>query len=756
MSDFETPISHQSKPIDRPGSIQPHGVLLAIAETELEILQVSNNTQVYLTKAPEALLGQPLSSLLDSEQIKAIAKILERGQGNPNALKLSIPTLEGERYFNTIVHRLAEEATIILELEPTDTLAESSFLNFYSLARSAIAKIRSCSNLDEFLALVVEEIRSLTGFDRVMVYQFDDKGAGCVVAEAKEEALSPYLGLHYPAIDVPPEAKALYSRCLLRLIPDVSASPIELLSIESREPTSLDLCFAGLRSADPCFVEYLQNMGVAATLVISLVRESQLWGLISCHHQTPKAIPWEMRTACEFMGQFIALELAHFVDRQESEYLVKLQALQAEVVASISRIDNLRDALVQPQPRLLGLAGAAGAAICLDREITLVGDTPTLEEIDALIEWADPQVEDFLFSTAALPKLYPEAIAFKEVASGLLLLRISQLKRYYILWFRPEVIQTVNWAGNPSESVRVEEDGSITLCPRKSFELWQESVQFSSLPWKSCEIESALNLRNAIVGIVLSKAEELAKLNQELERSNRELASFAFAASHDLKEPLRGIYNYSTILLEDYASRLDEEGVEYLETVQGLSVRMESLVNALLRLSRLGQQELHLKETDLDELLARVIDVFRASRPDSQLDIRIPRSLPTIECDPILANEVFSNLLANASKYNDKPEPWVEIGYLNPQECQSQSLLVPQEQSSTAIVFYVRDNGIGIQSDYREIVFKLFKRLHAQEKYGGGAGAGLAIARKIVERHGGRIWIDSVYGEGATFYFTLE
>jgi light-regulated signal transduction histidine kinase (bacteriophytochrome) len=156
----------------------------------------------------------------------------------------------------------------------------------------------------------------------------------------------------------------------------------------------LDLSLSALRSVDPCFVEYLQNMGVAATLVISLVRDRQLWGLISCHHQTPKRIAGEMRTACEFLGQFIALELAHFVDREESDYIVKLQTLRSQVVESISRTDNLRDALIQPQPRLLGLVGASGAAVCLDSDITLVGNTPAIEEIRSLIEWADPQIDD--------------------------------------------------------------------------------------------------------------------------------------------------------------------------------------------------------------------------------------------------------------------------------------------------------------------------------------------------------------------------
>ncbi|MBH8575332.1 GAF domain-containing protein, partial [Nostocaceae cyanobacterium CENA369] len=658
--------NHDFKPIHIPGSIQPHGLLLALS-TELEILQVSKNTQEYLSKEPEDLLGQPLSYLFDAQQVEAIEQYLVKKTSSINVFKVSIMTVNGERYFDGIVHRI--EAAVILELEPTDSSSELSFLSFQALAGEAIANMQNTSNLTEFLHLITEELREITGFDRVMVYQFDRQQAGSVIGEAKREDLSPYLGLHYPATDIPQQSRELYKRCLLRFVPDLTAQPVKLVPIDNpitQQP--LDLSLSILRSCDSCCAEYHQNMGVRAFLVISLLQKQQLWGLIACHHETPKHIPYEMRNICEFLGRIVSLELAHKVSQSELDYKVKLKSLQSEFIESISQADNFIDALIKPEIRLLDLVGASGAVVCLNDEITLVGATPDIERVQALIEWADTHVNDNLFVSDSLPKLYPEAIAFKQTASGLLLLRISQVLRYYILWFRPEVIQTVNWAGNPNESIQVEADGSVTLCPRKSFESWQESVQLTSLPWKQCEIDSALALKNAIVGIVLSKADELAKINLELERSNRELASFAYAASHDLKEPLRGIYNFSTVLLEDYGEILDDDGVDYLQTVVSLSVRMETLINALLRLSQLGQAQLRKQEINLNELLKQVIDVFHASRQDSELiDIRIPRPLPTVQCDPVLVNEVFSNLIGNALKYNDKAELWVEIGYLGEQ-----------------------------------------------------------------------------------------
>ena len=747
---------YENQSIHAPGSIQPHGLLIALREAELEIAQVSGNTSNYLGIEPQELLGQPLTFLLEVEQVKAIENLLLKKDGSINHLDLSIETLKGQKNFQAIIHR--SQGIVILELEPNRSQKETSFLTFYNLLKEGICSLQKTSNLEEFLHLAVCEVRKITGFDRVMIYKFDPTGSGEVVAEAKLEELSPYLGLHYPATDIPEAARELYKRCLLRYIPDINAQAVELVPVENLQTQKpLDLSLSVLRSVDRCCVEYYQNMGAAAMMVVAIVREQKLWGLISCHHQTPKYLSYEVRCACEFLAQFFASELRNKVNREELEYIVKLQSLQSEFLESISSADNLKDALIEPEPRLLDLVSAKGAAICLDSEIALVGETPTVEEIRSLIQWADSRVNNALFCTNKLPKLYPEAEEFKERASGLLMLRISQVQNYYILWFRPEVIQTVNWAGDPKESIKVRDDGSITLSPRTSFEKWQETVRLTSLPWKKCELENALALRNAIVGIVLNKADELAKINQDLKRSNRELDSFAYAASHDLKEPLRGIHNYATFLLEDYKNILDDAGKERLKTVVRLTQRMESLIEVLLKFSRIGQAELNLEDTDLNELLRQVTEIFRSSRQDiNNIEIRIPRPLPTICCDRVLVGEVFINLISNAFKYNLQAHKCVEIGYLDREEQLAKGTIEPGEKAPLPLVFYVKDNGIGIRDRHFKTIFRLFKRLHPQKKYGGGTGAGLTIAQKIVERHGGKIWVESTYKKGSTFYLTLE
>lgn len=268
------------------------------------------------------------------------------------------------------------------------------------------------------------------------------------------------------------------------------------------------------------------------------------------------------------------------------------------------------------------------------------------------------------------------------------------------------------------------------------------------------------------------RASELESLNQELFRSNRELDSFTYIASHDLKEPLRGIHNYAHFLLEDYGDKLDETGQEKLVTLQRLTQRMESLIESLLHYSRLGRQELERRETDLQELLDDALELLAQRIEESKTAIRTPRRLPRMRVDRTLVGELLVNLITNAIKYNNKDERWIEIGWIDNArgaqtftaksqdqdglENPSQAKIREDAARSASMVFYVRDNGIGISQNHFENVFRIFKRLHGRDEWGGGAGVGLTIVRRIIERHGGHVWLESAVDEGSTFYFTLD
>ncbi|MFL9818497.1 ATP-binding protein [Tolypothrix campylonemoides VB511288_2] len=735
--------NYECELIHSPGSIQPHGLFLVLSEPDLEILHISNNTEKLLGLPAEEYLGQYLSILVKQEQIAAIEGCLQENFENINPLKLSVFSHGKTCLFNGVIHR-SPQNYLILELEPCSCEGSTGFSNFYSLTRNALTQMQQVSNLSELSAVIVKEIRRMTGFDRVMVYRFDENSCGEVIAEDKSEQIESYLGLRYPDLDIPSHARYLYTLNPLRLIADVNYQPVTIVS-KIQNSLDLDLTYSVLRSVSTCHIQYLKNMGVGASMSISLVKDGKLWGLIACHHQTPRFVSYEIRTACEFLGKVMSLELASKEENENLEYKLQLKFAQTKFIDTVAQSQDFAEALFQDRASLLQLVNAEGAVVCTDGHLTLVGKTPSEAAIHELISWLDDKFQNYLFVTDSLSKFYPKAIDFKEVASGLLALSIARIRNHYVLWFRPERLQYVNWAGNPQPVNTIAPDGSITLCPRKSFELWQEQVNGTSLPWQSYDIDGAIELRSAIVGIVLRKADELAAINLELERSNHELDAFSYIASHDLKEPLRGIHNYSTFLLEDYAKILDEPGVSKLETLVRLTKRMEDLINALLHFSRLGRQELNVELIDFNELVQNVNEIFCMSLGNSNINIRIPKPLPVIKGDRILLEEVLINLIGNGFKYNESPEKWVEIGHLDS----------VNEQTFPVWTFYVKDNGIGIREKHLETIFRIFKRLHAPGKYGGGTGAGLTIVKKIIERHNGKIWVESAESQGSTFYFTL-
>ncbi len=737
------------EPIHTPNHIQPQGLLMVLAEPDLRIVQVSENAPEILGLAVADLLERPLADLIGSDRgdlVKMIRACLDRSFEHINPLHLKITTADKVVCaFNGIIHR-SPSGEIVLELEPLESTADSDFFQFYRQIKVTLAKMQTAKNLAALCDLVVHEMREITGFDRVMIYRFNEHGDGSVIAESKNNNLGAFVGMQYPDSDIPKQAKHLYTLNWLRLISDVNRQPIGLVS--SQEVTNqthpLDMSYCGLRAVSPLHIQYLKNMNVVVSMSVSLIQQQKLWGLISCHHHTPKLVPYEIRTVCEFLGQLMSTELATKENNENLDYKLHLKTIQGQFVERLTKATNFVAEITTDESSLLQLTGALGVAVCDADNIILMGETPSEADIKPLITWLVNRFEQDIFVTDTLPNLYPSAEAYKNVASGLLAMAISKIQNQYILWFRPEILQTLTWAGNPDKPTRIEEDGSLTIFPRQSFAAWQEIVRGKSNGWLSYEVEGAVELRRAIIDIVLRQAGELANINLELERINSELDAFAYIASHDLKEPLRGIHNYATFLLDDYGETLEGAGAEKLHTLLRLTTRMESLIESLLKFSRLGRQELQMNSIDLNLLLRNVTELFGMNPQWANCKIRIPRSLPTVFGDRVLIEEVFTNLISNAFKYNNQPEKWAEISWVE-----------SGQQPSNILNFYIKDNGIGIREKHLESVFRIFKRLHAPSKYGGGTGAGLTIVKKIIERHGGRIQVESTFGKGTTFWFAL-
>lgn len=589
-----------------------------------------------------------------------------------------------------------------------------------------------------------------------MIYRFNQDWHGEVIAEDKIEEIDSYLGLHFPSADIPPLARNLFELQPLRFIPDVNHKTVELIPLNNPlTDQPLDLSYSLLRGVSPIHLEYLQNMGIRGSMTLSLLKNNQLWGLVACHHKSPKFVSQSVRSACEIFIKVLSMTLSDTQDNEDYKYQIELKSIQSKLIEYMSQENDFVDGLVDHDPNILNLFQSQGSAIYNAGHFYLLGITPNEEEIYQLIQWLDSNFSDHIFSTENLSKVYPQAEQYQDIASGILAICLSKSSQRYIIWFRPEVEQTINWAGEPHQLVQLDRD--FILHPRQSFQLWKEEVKGKSLPWKTTELNAALNLRNSILEVGLWKANDLMLLNAELERSNQDLDAFAYIASHDLKEPLRGIHNYANFILEDYGEQLEREAVEQLQSITRLTQRMDHLLDSLLHFSRVGRTELSIRKLDLNKLIAETLEMLQSRLERENVQVLIPRPLPTIEGDAIRIGEVYSNLISNAIKYNNKANKWIEIGYIDSTEPFPKSWQPSPDQSNhPSLIFYVKDNGIGIREKHLEAIFQIFKRLHGKDQYGGGTGIGLTIAKKIIERHGGKIWIESTYEQGSTFYFTLS
>lgn len=742
--------------------IQPHSVALILEDGDFTIRRVSANAASLLEDSPESLLGRSFNTLLDEAAIDDFRDAQDNlEQSGERLTPQYVPlTLISGQALEGWLHHSSEAWILELEAAPQALSPARSTTRALQQFRSQVSQLKRSATEQELLQSSASAVQSFTKLERTLIYRFADDGSGTVVAEANQpthscETTPAYLGIRFPATDIPAFSRQQYRQGKLRYVPDLLAEPVECVPpFETPEQIAEagDLFQNSLfHAVDSCCITYHSNINVRAFLVIPLMRQEELWGLMVCHHSSPVTLPASVRLDCAWLGEILAAELA----RKESQTALiereRLKTHQSEFLAAIAQSDNFIQGLIEPELRLLGFTNAQGAVIFFENQTTAVGAAPPREFLDELYDWAITQVDESTYDTDRLPQVYAPAEPYKDIASGLLFLLISSARRYAIAWFRPEVLQTATWAGNPADSYTPDENGNLTLCPRASFAQWQETVRFTSSPWHPWEVSSALDLRNAIVGIVLRKADEITEINRDLERSNQELASFAYAASHDLKEPLRGINNYARLLIKENQDSLDEKAIKRLNTLTKLTRRMGRLIDALLRFSRMGQTELNLRALDLNLLIARVVEMQELSRPEAPLDIWIPRPLPTVQADPILLSEVYNNLLSNALKYNTSETPWVEVGYYNSEEITDMPHL---PNTLKAPVLYVRDNGIGIPEQHWQKIFELFRRLHSQKKYGGGTGAGLTITKKIIERHGGEINVFSST-EGTTFYWTL-
>ena len=509
------------EPIHIPGSIQPHGALLALDLDRLTVVQAGGDTGRLIGVAADQLIGRPIEDRLSPGQVARLRELLATGAPMLRPVHAFRAPIAGGNGDADVTAHLSD-GFLILEFEP---IWEESHEDSLALVQKMVRSIQQADSVASFCQMVAEVVRDASKFDRVMVYRFLPDGSGAVDAEAKHARLDPFLGLHYPASDIPKQARELYVRNWIRLIADTRYKPAPLLPpIEPHLGRPLDLSQSILRSVSPIHLEYLGNMGVAATMSLSLILDGKLWGLIACHSTAPRYIAHRLRVALELFSQMASFLLETEITADELKLRTRSKAIHDHLLTQLAGDAEISDSLSQLRPKLLEIIEADGVGLWIDGRYSSLGRAPGAKDVAGLVDWLNATVAEGVFHTHCLPVLYPPANNFADVASGILALSVSKIPRDYVIWFRPEIIETVTWAGNPDKSVYSEPDG-VRLSPRKSFAAWRQEVRLQSTPWGTVAIQTAQALRVSLLEIVLRRVDQLAREREEARRRQEMLLS---------------------------------------------------------------------------------------------------------------------------------------------------------------------------------------------------------------------------------------
>jgi len=476
------------------GSIQPHGTLIVVRESDRTIIRASANAQAFLGLSQDPL-GSPLESIAPDAWSCITPHLSEPLDRVPMALRCQLG--EPAAPFDVLVHRLAD-GDLVVEFERA-----GPELDLAGQVETCLQAILSASSLEVLCDETARRFKAIAGYDRVMVYRFDAEGHGEVFAESRESHLEAYLGNRYPSSDIPQIARRLYERNRIRMLVDVHYESIPVHSThEATAGGEFDMSLSFLRSMSPIHIQYLKNMGVSATLVVSIVVGGRLWGLVACHHYQPRFVHYEQRVVCELLAEAVATRIAALEGFARTQAELSVRRLEQRMIDAIAREGQWQSALFDSSSALLQPLSASGAALLIDDQVLTTGEVPGTQQVREIGAWLDAKARFDLFATAALGTDEPRFGALTPVASGLLAVPVSQAHGEYLMWFRPERVRTLTWGGDPFKPVVIGGDPA-DLSPRRSFSQWHQLVEGTSDPWTEAHHTAGRLIGGTVSDVVL-------------------------------------------------------------------------------------------------------------------------------------------------------------------------------------------------------------------------------------------------------------
>jgi chemotaxis family two-component system sensor kinase Cph1 len=716
------------EPVHLSGAIQDIGGLLAIDQGSLNVVAATPGAGKIFGSSEKRLVGMGISSVHAGLQEELALLHQEE-----DSVHFSI---EGDFERNgtpldCIGH--FSQGLWILEFFPSSSQDIKTLRSRLRRAGRDGVRVVNSDTLEEAAQIACECVRELTGFARVNIYQFLGDWSGKVIAEARADQMPAYLGLHFPASDIPRQARELYSMVPFRAIAGVHDENETILHDGRFGSQPLDLTRSLIRSVSKLHTAYLRNMGVEGSFSLGIMHEGRLWGLIACHADTPGLPAYDIWTLSREIGNSLAAFLKRDEQRQSANMIVALREIERALSKSLELGTELPEVMKGISPKLLELLDADGFAFKHGGEIQLSGNTPPIEFVRELVDWLPDQgAQDLSYCTTSLHLDWDKAREYMETACGVLVQPIRPKRMYYMIWFRAPHAETVYWAGEPTAKFEPAEARTTgSLQPRESFEAWRANGREASREWTNLQQRAASDSLREVLTVIA----EMSALGEE----NAMLKSFAAAAAHDIKAPLRGIDFALSVMEEEGFER--EAVKEFHDIAVRSTSRLSDLTQSLVELGSLDRDSISRDAVNLEATLEEIrsLLVFDVRRTNARIDID---PIPGVPGERALLQSLFLNLVSNAMKFAREGHP---------PEVRIKGATV---DDASMVEIRVTDNGVGIPADKVESIFKPLTRLYSSEEFE-GAGLGLAICRRIAELHGGTIHAEPRQGVGSQFVIRL-
>ncbi|MFV1441429.1 HWE histidine kinase domain-containing protein [Phaeobacter sp. JH20_36] len=582
------------EPIHQLGRVQSYGGLIALS-TDWIVQHASENLQEILGIAAEEAIGQSLAGLITEAAFSRIRRNLGALEAPDSSLRFfNIPLKTGVQAFDISIHQSGRH--LVVEFEPKFDRSERDVMSEIYPHFSQLRRDEGIARLAQGAA---RGLQALSGFDSVMVYQFQPDQSGQVIAEVRSDRTKKYENMFFPASDIPVQARALYKRSLLRLIADVDDAGSPITPAFKIDGAPLDLSLAVTRAVSPIHLEYLRNMGVRASMSVSIMKDGELWGLFACHHNRPRYIDYERRTAIEMFAHVFSYELSQFETKQRSREEKNMNRLQTQLMAMLADGRPFKDSLISVSEDIQDVIPHDGLVLYSDGDFQATGLTPTAEETRSLARMLDLTIGTTAFSTNQLESLHEPARDYIDRCAGILAIPISKRPRDYLILCRRKISQTVEWAGDPTKPMEVGPNG-VRLTPRKSFEAWQETVEWRSVPWAEEALHSANLLRTVLLEIFLKVTEAANAERARAEEQQQLLIS-------ELNHRVRNILN----LMRGLVTQTKGTARTLTEFTDNLDGRIHSLARAHDQLTS-EQWE----PASLRALITCELEAYTTGRPD--------------------------------------------------------------------------------------------------------------------------------------------